>query len=184
MRRWAIRNCGIILLKSLIDCLFGSSESKAATEAGWDGKSIKLAYERYSELPDLLLALLKSDETVTTIDKPRIGAIESVFPALDIVRRAGPPDVKKDEIYLHACVHLGSNIWHIREIAARTVSTLLSHENWVREVSTLLEDAPSSTNRYHGGLMAINFFLERQMALDVNILRGALRQCKVSGIAR
>ena len=168
---WAIRNCGIILLKSLIDCLFGSSEIKDAIETGWDGKSIKLAYEKYPTLPDLLLRLINSDMSTTKVgDRLQISSVESVFPALDIIRRAGPPEIVRDIMYQQACARLGSKVWHVREIAARTVCTLLLREDWLDLVCRLLEHKAASINYHHGVLMAINFFLERQMTLDINVL--------------
>ena len=96
---WAIRNCGLLLLRSLIDCLFGTSESKSVTEAGWDGKSVRLAYERYPALPDILLNLIATEpnERVAYMSL-QIGVVESVFPALDIIRRAGPPKTLRAEI--------------------------------------------------------------------------------------
>lgn len=48
---WAIRNCGLIFLRSLIDSLFGTHESKAVIEAGWDGKANRIHYHRYPNLP-------------------------------------------------------------------------------------------------------------------------------------
>lgn len=167
LRRWAIRNCGLLLLRSLIDCLFGTSESKSVTEAGWDGRSIRLSYERYPSLPSLLLKLLDTDTSshgVTT--SPLLGAVESVFPALDIIRRAGPPSIDRDEIYRYVLMHLGSKLWHIREIAARTICTLILHANWLQDTLVLITSCGHSTNRLHGVLMAVNFILQRRLILD------------------
>ena len=145
-------------------------------EAGWDGKSVKLAYDKYQALPDLLLSLLTSELSSEAADiRPQIGSVESVFPALDIIRRAGPPDINRQEIYDQACVHLGGRVWHIREIAARTVASLLLGDDWTSRMQGLLKSADSSTNHHHGVLMAINFFLDRQMTLDVTVLLGKSR---------
>jgi hypothetical protein len=171
---WAIRNCGLLLLRSLIDCLFGTSESKLVTEAGWDGKSIRLAYERYPALPEILLILMATEpnEPVTHMS-PQIGAVESVFPALDIIRRAGPPPKFRGEI--HACIkiHLGSSIWHVRDIAARTICTLFLDERWLEGITDLLETCSNSTNQVHGVLLATKYLLERW--LDLNPLTASGR---------
>ena len=164
---WAIRNCGLLLLRSLIDCLFGTSESKSVTEAGWDGKSIRLAYERYPALPEILLSLMATEPNERLgHTSPQIGAVESVFPALDIVRRAGPPKRLRAEI--HACikVHLGSSIWHVRDIAARTICTLLLDERWLDGLTDLLETCSDSTNQIHGVLLATKYLLERRLELN------------------
>ncbi|KAB8289792.1 hypothetical protein EYC80_010425 [Monilinia laxa] len=106
---WAIRNCGLLLLRSLIDCLFGTNENKASIEAGWDGRSTKLSYEKYPELPEILLKLLDKETLgIEYTNTPAIGSIESVFPALDIIRRAGPPIMLRNEIKEKVSIHLGS----------------------------------------------------------------------------
>jgi hypothetical protein len=157
----------LLLLRSLIDCLFGTSESKVITEAGWDGRSIKLSYDKYPALPELLLKLLDTQiSSSDALSTPTIGAVESVFPALDIIRRAGPPDVNRDEIYRRVSIHLGSKVWHVREIAARAICTLLLHDQWLSAVDELLKTCNGSVNRIHGVLMAVKFFLERRLSLD------------------
>lgn len=165
---WALRNCALILLRSLIDCLFGTHESKAITEAGWDGRSIKLNYDEYPTLPGLLLKLLDT-ETATSITPqiPTIGVVESVFPALDIIRRAGPPPTHRYEVYQRVSKHLGSKLWHVREIAARTICTMMLHKNWLAAIVGLLEGASESTNRLHGVLMTVKFTIERRKALNI-----------------
>ena len=163
---WAIRNCGLLLLRSLIDNLFGTSESKTTTEAGWDGRSMKLSYERYPSLPELLLKLLDTDTGGSElVSAPTIGAVESVFPALDIVRRAGPPTTLRDEIERCVSIHLSSKVWHIRELAARTISTFMLHEDWLPSMLTLIQSSDETINRIHGIFMAVKFVLERRLAV-------------------
>ncbi|KAK6208186.1 hypothetical protein LQW54_007094 [Pestalotiopsis sp. IQ-011] len=157
---WAIRNCGLILLRSLIDCLFGTSESKVLMEAGWDGRSTRVAWHKYKSLPVLLVNLLKSGQATTSVSKEIAGA-ESVFPALDIIRRAGPPQEFKDELYGIVAWYLGSHIWHVREIAARTLCSFLLHAEWFIQVKTLLTESSSSANKLHGALLTFKFLLER-----------------------
>jgi Putative death-receptor fusion protein (DUF2428) len=172
---WAIRNCGLLLLRSLIDCLFGTSESRLVTEAGWDGKSIRLAYERYPALPEILLNLMTTEPNEHVAPTSlQVGAVESVFPALDIIRRAGPP--KKLRAQIHACikVHLGSSIWHVRDIAARTICTLLLDEGWLAGLTDLLETCSNSTNQIHGVLLATKYLLERR--LELNLLTASGRR--------
>lgn len=92
--------------------------------------------------------------------------MESVFPALDIVRRAGPPPSHRDEIFKLVSMHLGSRIWHVREIAARTICTLLLHQDWLSAVTSLIVGSYGSTNHLHGVLMAVRMILERRLELD------------------
>jgi hypothetical protein len=164
--RWAIRNSGLILLRSIIDRLFGTSDSKAIMESGWDGKSIKLSYEAYPKLAELLDNLLKSGPgTDGKLDQQAFSAVELVFPALDIIRRAGPPSSHRDSIHKSVLSHLGSPVWHVREIAAHTICTMMMSTTWECSVLDLLRTPTTSANQRHGFLLAVNYILQRRFAL-------------------
>lgn len=162
---WAIRNCGLIFLRSLIDSLFGSQESKAMIEAGWDGKANRIPYHRYPNLPTVLASLLKSGHKMVTSTNATSSA-ESVFPALDIIRRAGPPDLLRDEIQIHVAAYLSSPVWHVREIAARTLCSCLLHDKWLGVVQDLFhkslnDKTINGQNHVHGVLLSLKFLIER-----------------------
>lgn len=141
-------------------------------EAGWDGRSTKLSYDKYPALPELLLKLLDIQKDETENLTPQIGVVESVFPALDIIRRAGPPPIIRDQIYNGVCQHLGNKVWHIRELAARTVSNLLLHDGWLEELKTLFSQCSGTVTRAHGTLMAIKFAIERRSSVYPDSLNG------------
>ncbi|KAF6824645.1 HEAT repeat protein [Colletotrichum plurivorum] len=162
---WAIRNCGLLFLRSLLDNLFGTNESKATLEAGWDGKTTRLQYHKYPVLPGVLLNLLRSGREVMKPSTSTIAA-ESVFPALDIIRRAGPPDDSRDELYELVVGYLGSPVWHVREMAARALcSFLLRDDGWVEAAEKIIQEAVAASsnrnNRLHGGLLAVKAVFER-----------------------
>lgn len=159
---WAIRNCALLMLRSLIDNLFGTNESKSSMETGWDGKTLRISYTKYSSLPPILLNLLQAGEQAMgpgTLTQS--SAAESVFPALEIIRRAGPPESHRDELYGHIAKYLGSRQWHVREIAARTLCSFLLNGDWLSSIQKLLESARGSANRLHGTLLTVKFFIER-----------------------
>jgi len=153
-------------LRSLIDSLFGTSDSKTAIEAGWDGKSIKISYEKYRNLPELLIGLLSAKVGQSTTIQPDISTVESVFPALDIVRRAGPPSTHRDVIYRLVMTHLGSRVWNVREMAAHALSVLVPQDKWATASQELLDMPHESSNLRHGSLMAVRFIIERQTAIN------------------
>ncbi|KAF9875574.1 hypothetical protein CkaCkLH20_06955 [Colletotrichum karsti] len=163
---WAIRNCGLLFLRSLLDNLFGTNESKATLEAGWDGRSTRLQYHKYPILPNVLLNLLRSGREVMKPSTSTIAA-ESVFPALDIIRRAGPPEASRDELYGLVVGYLGSPVWHVREMAARALcSFLLRDDDWVTAAEKIIQDSLASgssnlNNRLHGSLLTIKAVFER-----------------------
>lgn len=159
---WAIRNCALLLLRSLIDNLFGTNETKTAMETGWDGKTLRISYTKYSSLPPILLNLLKEGEQAMEPGTlTQTSAAESVFPALEIIRRAGPPASHRDELYGHITKYLGSRQWHVREIAARTLCSFLMIGDWLSSLEDLLARSRGSANRVHGTLLTVKFFVER-----------------------
>ncbi|KAK3682638.1 putative death-receptor fusion protein-domain-containing protein [Podospora appendiculata] len=165
---WAIRNCGLLLLRSLIDCLLGTGESKATIESGWDGVSIRISYSKYPTLPGVILGLLQSAGEVLG-EASHTAAAEAVFPALDIIRRAGPPEENRAELWKHIEGYLGSRIWHVREIAAKTLCSFLLQEDWIAGIERLLENSENDANRLHGVLLTTRFVLERKANLGGDI---------------
>jgi hypothetical protein len=160
MTRWAIRNCGLILLRAVIDCGFGTGDSKAELEAGWDGKTTKISYAKYPDLPLAVLEMLQTGQRATSVESQRRSA-ESVFPALEIIRRGGPPDSLRAELFESVTGYLGSHLWHVRELAARTTTSFLVSEDWSNGLVSLLHLAKGNNNRLHGTLMAAKYLLER-----------------------
>ncbi|KAK0646502.1 putative death-receptor fusion protein-domain-containing protein [Cercophora newfieldiana] len=160
---WAIRNCGLLLLRSLIDCLLGTGESKATMESGWDGTSVRISYNKYPTLPGVILGLLQSADTAG--NEVSSAAAEAVFPALDIIRRAGPPDEHREKLRGYIEGYLGSKIWLLREIAARTLCSFFLQADWVVEIRKLLGGCGNDANRLHGVLMTARFVLERKIDL-------------------
>ncbi|OBT50818.1 hypothetical protein VE04_08320 [Pseudogymnoascus sp. 24MN13] len=160
---WAISNCGLILVKALLDCMLGTSDNKAATEAGWDGRSIRISYDRYKGLPEVLLRLLKIDSSIPA-------QTNLVFPALEFARRVGPPEKNRaefrEEFYNSVIKHLNCPIWIFRDLAARTASTFLLEDNWKAPIIELLESKSFSTNGLHGIFLLIRYLIEKRLDLD------------------
>lgn len=139
-------------------------------EAGWDGHTIRLSYGKYPTLPRVLLSLLKSGQKVAMEGGTQSAAAEAVFPALDIIRRAGPPEEHRDELYGYISEYLSSPLWHVREVAARTLCSFLLRLDWVARVEKLIEGSRESANRLHGSLLTAKFVLERKSELAGNEL--------------
>ncbi|OAA74099.1 HEAT repeat protein [Cordyceps fumosorosea ARSEF 2679] len=174
---WAVRNCGLIFLRSLIDCLFGSHESKQMIEAGWDGQANRIPYHRYPNLPEVLRGLLRSGHGVMAVTSPlSAAAAESVFPALDIIRRAGPPALLRDEIQGDVAHYLSSSVWHVREMAARTLCSCLLHDQWLGTIKQVYGQAQSASggmrlNYIHGVLLTLKFVFERLSEVSLDQLK-------------
>jgi len=145
-----------------MDSLFGTNESKTLMEAGWDGKANRIHYGRYSTLPPVLLGLLQSGRRMI-LDMTAGATAEAVFPALDIIRRAGPPPALRDELQQHIVEYLGSPVWHVREMAARTLCSCLLHDQWLESLTDILKygEGPGRKNYVHGALLTARFLVER-----------------------
>lgn len=164
--------------------MLGTSESKVTAEAGWDGRSIRISYDRYKNLPDLLLRLLSLD-IGDGVDA------KEVFPALEFVRRVGPPEKDRtqfrEKFFGHIIKHLNCPTWDVRDLAARTACTFLLDDDWKLTIINLLNSNPDSTNWLHGVLLLIKYLLNNRLALDrptstgkfTSVLRCSYLQTKV-----
>jgi hypothetical protein len=131
-------------------------------ETGWDGETTKVPWHKYEGLPDALVKLLKMGQAPSRgLLAEGSAADEAVFPALDVIRRAGPPDGFKDGMYEAVAWYLGSNKWQVREIAARTLCSFLMGPGWLERIEHLIHDSLLWANRLHGALLTLKFLLER-----------------------
>lgn len=158
-----------------MDGLFGTSDSKTAIDAGWDGKTTRLYYHQYPILPIVLLNLLKSGHGVM---KPNTGtqAAEAVFPALDIIRRGGPPEVLREELYILVVGYLGSPVWHVRDMAARALCSFHLRDEWLVAIRSIVypeteEAGLLRANRLHGGFLTIKYVFEKVTTLMPEVAR-------------
>lgn len=130
-------------------------------EAGWDGRTTRIPWHKYKALPGLLVSWLEMGQATASGLSGGMASAESVFPALDIIRRAGPPQEYKEKLYDIVAWYLGSHIWHVREITARTLCSFLLRPDWIGPIRGLLEHSYLSANRLHGALLTFKFLLER-----------------------
>lgn len=149
--------------------MLGTSESKEATEAGWDGRSIRISYDRYPKLPELLIRLLSSEITDSADAK-------EVFPALEFLRRVGPPEKDRaqfrEKFFAHVIQHLNCSTWDVRDLAARTACTFLLDDDWVTTVVELLNPNQTSSNGLQGILLLIKYLMQKRYDLDKETTTG------------
>ena len=131
---------------------------------------MKLSYDKYPDLPLLLTTLLNSD--ISTAASANT-SLESVFPALDIIYRAGIPSSYLGDMQHCISRHLGNRVWNVREMAARTISAI-TRGVWVEETIRLFQGIQEDTslNHLHGILMTVKDILDRQKALDIDSAAG------------
>ncbi|KAH0562941.1 hypothetical protein GP486_002501 [Trichoglossum hirsutum] len=182
---WAIRNCGIMLFRALADRLFGTNEARNKEDIKTDNKVSKLSYDKYPNLPGLLKKLLDQtsgcssqteSEGHTVSIFPVLDSPESVFPAMDIIRRAGPPKTNSTELRSLILLHMESEIWHVRDMAARTFCSLINRPDFIEEVSYLINLPWISNNALHGRLLGVRYLLQEYLPQVPGSFRDAIQR--------
>lgn len=167
--RWAIRNCGLMLLRSLIDRLLGCHES---TEDAFSVSIVqsKLAYTKYPGLLNLLESILKG----SSAPKPQSPSVtsqvdEAVFPVLDILRRAPPPHDGPIPFHpLLLCI-LARPQWHLRELASRALISCLKDTNQGLDLLTHAFSVTRTQNELHGLLLSLKNLCQYAKSQKTNL---------------
>ncbi|KAI9670999.1 MAG: hypothetical protein M1831_005084 [Alyxoria varia] len=156
--RWAIRNCSLMLFRSLIDRLVGSNESY--TETFEPSKNVaRLNYERFSGLSELILRMLGDSSKAATSDGEAIRT-EAIFPVLGLLRRAPPSGSIRSVMMPLILDAVGHPEWHVREIASRTYAVLSDKANVVEEWAALMTKyATLSHNAVHGRVLCLKYLI-------------------------
>lgn len=171
------------MFRALVDRLIGTSSLGHQLDVDWSGGSSKISYEKYNNLVDLLPRLLRVEPqpNLQTVSGPNLSlenSVQMVFPALDLLRRAGPPKQIYAELKSMVFDHLSNPVWHIRDLAARTYCTLVSTQDIVRAVDELLKYEWTSQNGLHGMLLTVRYSVEKAAT------RHEPTQCKIESSAR
>jgi len=157
---WAIRNCGLMLFRSLIDRLLGSNESSDDFFENAVGNATRLSYDKHPGLLELILYLLRSSEAIIGAgddlpDKKTTFTAEAIFLVLDLLRRAPPPPATRDEIFHLVVRALGNKSWHVRAIAAHTAAAVTPPAHLSLQIKSLSSNTTRDRNELHGRLMCL-----------------------------
>jgi hypothetical protein len=173
--RWPIRNSSLMLFKALIERLLGSDEAQDWKEEE-RAKTSRFSYDNYPSLVGILHSLLDPEgpmkESLNTPENNSpmdLHGAEGVFPALQILRQALPPDEHRSAFIASVQTLLGSPHWHLRDMAARTATTLLHRSELQTTFGSLLNRTEEQFNGQHGALLHAKYVL-RKMLHDVETL--------------
>lgn len=157
-----------MLLKALLNRLLGKNEANSSTTSANNLDTTNLLYDKFPILPDLIVKLLQSDAQLTestresayrsgmTLDIPQA---QKVFPALEIIQRAGMPLKHRPTIESLLRYHLGSTVWYIRKKAAKTISIVTNASRFHDVVTELLQESWPTQNNLHGRLLCVRELL-------------------------
>lgn len=166
---WAIRNCGLMLFRAVIDRLLGTDQSHLEEEIA---PQKRISYEQNPQLLGLVLSLLPQDNAMLAVNA---ASYEGVFPALQVLQYMRLPTDRLDEVESAIQKLLGSQSWHVRDRAARTLSGVIvarSPQVRVRDQTTTVELALAkldsillswqdiSENQLHGFLLTARYTIE------------------------
>nr|OQO24504.1 hypothetical protein B0A51_09535 [Rachicladosporium sp. CCFEE 5018] len=150
---WAIRNCGLMLFRAVIDRLLGTNDAYINDTTS---SSRLLDFGKHTDLLDLIMGLLRFDD-----EKAKTGRTEGVFPALQLLQRARVPVERQVEVRDAVLALTRDASWHIRDKAARTYVSLIGADGRIDALRALLEAPFAGYNALHGRLLCAKFLLRK-----------------------
>jgi hypothetical protein len=158
-----------MLFKALIERLLGSDEAQDWKEQE-RAKTSRFSFDNYPSLVGILQSLLDPDGPLKkSLDAPGsnspmdLHGAEGVFPALQILRQASPPEEHRRAFVASVQQLLGSPHWHLRDMAARTATTLLRSNELSDTIEALLTRSDEPVNSRHGSLLYAKFVLRKML---------------------
>ncbi|KAK4898386.1 hypothetical protein LTR27_003982 [Elasticomyces elasticus] len=160
---WAVRNCGLMLFRAVIDRLLGTSDAHI-DDHGQVQK--QLSVDQHPQLLGVVLGLLRAPFDASKMTTARS---EGVFPALQLLQRLEVPETQAAAARQAVFALMGSSQWHVREKAARTYASLVASREAHQEFERLLDTTTISQNALHGALLSARHILKRSpLASDGN----------------
>ena len=158
-----------MLFKALLSRLNGGTDTASTRASSSHRQFSRLAYEKYPNLPNLIVKLLYN-YTPVSINAVQQGETQSllfslqaqqVFPALEIVERSGVPLQHRAEIEQAIRYHMEGPIWAIREKAAKAFALMVDERYITTEIKQLLNASERLQNALHGRLLCLRFLVSR-----------------------
>ncbi|ODQ65359.1 hypothetical protein NADFUDRAFT_51954 [Nadsonia fulvescens var. elongata DSM 6958] len=158
---WAIRNCAVMLFTALQNRLFGTKKV-SENRYTMGTMAARLFFSKYKAIRGIILGHLQ--EHVQHLDSEDTSHVETVYPVLSLLARLegthGYEGLNEFRPLIMQC--LRSRIWKIREMAARTLPSLINDENLYSEAGIILTSASiSGQNELHGALLAVFHIINR-----------------------
>ena len=156
-----------MLFKALLKRLNGGTDTSSTKASSSHRRFSQLTYEKYPNLPDLLLNLLRHGPALTPGTckelKPTMQA-HRVFPAFEVIERSGIPPQQQGPFLDALHYYNESPEWSIREKAAKSLSLTVEEKKFVDEVRGLLAPDWKTQNVLHGRLLRLRLLLARHEA--------------------
>ncbi|KAF2481654.1 putative death-receptor fusion protein-domain-containing protein [Neohortaea acidophila] len=153
---WAIRNCGLMLFRAVIDRLLGTSAAHLEEGAA---SHQRLSAEQHPKLVDITLDLLahpKEDR-----DSGPAEDHEALFPALQLLQQMDLSHQTRAATRKKILLLVDSPSWLMRDKAARTYASLVTPDEVGQEITARLGVVPRDSNGRHGALLCMCYLIRR-----------------------
>ena len=156
-----------MLFKALIRRLNGGTDTSSAKVSSSYRRSSHLVYQKYPNLPGLILKLLdKGDQSQSSKDingnnTSPIMKAQSIFAALELIEQSGLPPTCKEVVRSTMWRYAESPDWSLREKAAKALSLVIDDHDIESECIKLLLPLRNSQNVLHGRLLCLRFLFTR-----------------------
>lgn len=158
-----------MLIKALITRLNDGTNTMSSRVSSSHSRLSTLVYDKYRNLPDLILRLLTHDNTIVakansskarSSDAQMLRA-QRVFPALEMIEQSGIPKQHQADIRQTVWSHLEGSIWSIRDKAAKSLSYLPASDDIKFEMERCLQLTWLTQNALHGRLLYLRYLFSR-----------------------
>ena len=156
-----------MLFKALLKRLNGGTDILSTKASSSQRRFSQLTYEKYPNLPNLLLRLLRQTPALNSVTSKELHPTmqaHKVFPAFELIERSGIPSQQRGAFLDALRYYNESPDWSIREKAAKALSLIVDENSIVEEVRTLLAPNWKTQNALHGRLLRMRFLLARYEA--------------------
>lgn len=157
---WAIKNCGLMLLRASINRL----DPDTGLENSEAGMKLRTTSDNERRPVDVAIEFLSKSNT----DRDPDESTEAVFAGLDILGRLYVEAVEQDAIRTLVATKLGHSLWHIRAQAARLSAIMTPRGSELVALQDILlgggYSAEVNLNRMHGSLMLVECLTRKLQA--------------------
>ncbi|KAK4502728.1 hypothetical protein PRZ48_006154 [Zasmidium cellare] len=161
---WAVRNCGLMLFRAVIDRLLGTDQSPF--EDDYAAQKL-ISVHQHPQLIDVILDLLtNSNQSQSGLST----GFEGVFPALQLLQHVQVPVYRLDVVKRAVERLTASASWHIRDKAARSLAALMARAQPLEALAStqaFIVDNVAGQNALHGALLtALHYVTRLKLALE------------------
>lgn len=157
-----------MLFRALLSRLNGGTDAYSTRASSTHRRFSRQSYEKYPNLPNLIVNLLSQHSMVALNAIPSEGdsvslslQAQKVYPALEILERSGLPSEQRTTIREAIRLHMEGPVWAIRQKAAKASALILDEAEFTDEIKRLLESKAASQNAVHGHLLYVRFIIAR-----------------------